>query len=157
MFSIYFLSVKASDPPAPSRQIDVSCGKHRYVSGPLLCSIGTILAKGRRFVNKVTSCQNKERLEGKSQVECILICTRKQKLAIFSDACYCGERNCEENTNDDKADGTDSILYQPVMRKLSHLTSKLWGQVAQSVVHSPCNPRVVGSIPGLRQFSEWVA
>ena len=34
MFLMDFLSVTASDPPTPSRQFDVSRGKHRYVSGP---------------------------------------------------------------------------------------------------------------------------
>ena len=84
-----------------------------------LLSITTILATGRRFVSKNTSCQNRERLEGKSRVECVLICTRKQKLAIYSDTCYCGEKDCQENNHHagQVQQDTDSILYQPVMSK----------------------------------------
>ena len=37
---------------------------------------------------------------------------------------------------------------------LLHYTS---GRLAQSVEHSPRNPKVAGSIPGHRQLSEWVA
>ena len=34
---------------------------------------------------------------------------------------------------------------------------ELSGRLAQSVEHSPRNPKVAGSIPGHRQLSEWVA
>ena len=87
----------------------------------IFLSISTILASGRRFVSKKISCSG-EKVEGKSRVECILTCTRKGKLAIYSEnVCSCGERYCRNkiDQNHDETGG-NAVLHIPVMSKYHH-------------------------------------